>query len=45
MPVEVMRATLVILAIFLSTNFALCADADRKQADEGILAKLHGWRI
>ena len=25
---------LTILAIFLSTNFALCADADRKQADE-----------
>src|SRR5882757_1388193 len=29
-----MRMFLTILAIFLSTNFALCADADRKQADE-----------
>ena len=34
MPVDVMRATLVILAIFLSTNFARCADADRKQPDQ-----------
>ena len=34
MPVVVMRATLVILAIFLSTNFARCADADRKQPDQ-----------
>ena len=34
MPIDVMRATLVILAIFLSTNFARCADADWKQPDQ-----------
>ena len=32
-----MRTSLVILAIFLSTNFARCADADRKQPDEDSL--------
>jgi hypothetical protein len=32
-----MRTSLVILAIFLSTNFARCADADRKQLDEDSL--------
>jgi hypothetical protein len=32
-----MRKSLVILAIFLSTNFARCADADRKQSDEDSL--------
>ena len=39
MPVDVMRATLVILAIFLSTNFARCADADRKQPDRESLQR------
>ena len=32
-----MRTPLVILAIFLSTNFARCADADHKQPDEDSL--------
>ena len=32
-----MRTSLVILAIFLSTNLAHCVDADRKQPDEDSL--------
>jgi len=32
-----MRTSLVILALFLSTNFARCADADHKQPDEDSL--------
>jgi hypothetical protein len=32
-----MRTSLLILAIFLSTNFARCAGADRKQPDEDSL--------
>jgi hypothetical protein len=32
-----MRTSLVILAVFLSANFARCADADRRQPDEASL--------